>query len=259
MSRLPNPNRPEWQLRLPIIGALAAALVAVVGGSVAFWKAWRDAGAGEPVVITILVGVVLFAIVLKEALQLYRSVEDVRRQRRHEEMRDLSAVCHVLRQQLSNLLPEEKADPEAVRVTVYRVIHVGGDDGVTLERVVGYAVGERGRSGGAGKRLSGRCGIVGMAARTGEAQCAVRQHQDAADFRDQMIKEWGFHEAEARLLDTTRWSWMAIPITGSDGSVDTILYVDSSEAALFTEQVREEFVYSTVEALSRIIEMHYGK
>jgi divalent metal cation (Fe/Co/Zn/Cd) transporter len=80
MSRLPNPNRPGWQLRVPLFVAGLSALVAFAGASLALWKAWSDTSKGEPVVITLLVGVVLLAIVIKESLQLYRSVEETRRQ-----------------------------------------------------------------------------------------------------------------------------------------------------------------------------------
>lgn len=243
MSRFLDPRRPLWRRTLPISIAVLSALVAIVGGAIAFRKAWIDSQNNEPFVITLLVGVVLLAIVAKEALLVLRGFEETRKQRRFDEAHEVWAACQVLREQLASWYTADIAklpdahQPTAIRVCIYRVVDAQGKTRAPdLERVTRYCVGAGGDPGELGKRVSTACGVVGLAYRTGEPKVAYRRAEGIEEFRRQMIEEWSFDPADARTLNETRWSFLAFPIINGEQKVDAILFVDSELRNCFSEE-----------------------
>ena len=72
-----------------------------------------------------------------------------------------------------------------------------------------------------------------------------------------MVRDYGFSEEEARKLNETRWSWVAIPIRDAQSRVDGILYLDSSKKDCFSEEICGKIIVAC-EPLCAFIDWRYG-
>ncbi len=264
MARLPSPTQPWLRLWAPLTTAVVAAVAAIAGAVYALLRAFAEEGKGESRQLSVLIGVALLAIVLREVLQVYRSFVESHRQRELQEVHDVHAACQVLREQLAsayrNKIEElpEKHRPASFRVCVYRVASRRAKASPELERVTRYCVGENGDPGEAGKRVSSACGVIGLAYRTGQLQFATREAESIQDFREVVIRDWGFDPEDAKTLNETRWSVLAIPIRASDGKVDTVVFIDSELRNCFADDIVQSLVLPACEAIKLVIERRYG-
>lgn len=263
MARLPSPRQPWAHTYLPLGISVVAAIGAIIASGVAWSKA-RETGTQWSGAIWLLV--VFLSILAREALSMYRVFLDVRRQGRLESAHDLYAAGQVLREILCAQfadeiqgLPEGPPRAAAFRVCIYRVVQKSKAGGTAdLERVTTYCVGAGGDPGEAGKRISSACGVVGLAYRTDTPQVAERQSEDLNSFWDEMVQAWGFSREEARALNQTRWSYLALPLKDGTGRVDTVIYIDSQIKECLTDDVIESVIFPGCEAIGLVIEQRYG-
>ena len=263
MARLPSPRQPWLHTYLPLGISVVAALGAIIAAGIAWYKALSD---GTTSTISLWVLVVFLSILAKEALSIYRVFLDMRRQRRLESAHELHAAGQVLREILAARFSDQVAqEPDdtlratAFRVCIYRVVPSHREvRSSELERVTAYCVGEGGDPGEAGKRISTACGVVGLAYRTGVAQVAERQKESLEQFWDEMVQTWGFSQEEARSLNRTRWSYLAVPIKDEAGRVDTVVFLDSQVKDCLTDDVIESIIFPACEAIGLVIEQRYG-
>jgi hypothetical protein len=163
---------------------------------------------------------------------------------------DISACCEMTHAGLK-LIPVP-SDFNGVRVTVYRVHSpVRGRDG-WLEQLVPYA----GAGGGeVGRKVPIRCGVIGRVVRCGEPSLAVRVSEDVQEFWNEMRSEWGFTLDEAKNLDSTRWSWFAVPMLEKTNVVG-VVYFDSTDPDYFNDD-RKPVVIGLATALIEYAKRRY--
>lgn len=261
MSRLKSPRRPWLYTWLPLLISGMAAVAAVVGAIIAVHRTWTDPAAGQSKALALLVLVVLVAVLAREALQVFKAYGEVQATSRLAAAGDIQAACQVLRDQLEQWhreevrkLPED-VQPAAFRACVYRVTGQNRT-GVPreLERVTAYCVGRGGNPGEPGKRISSACGVIGLAFRTGSPQQGYRESEDVQTFRDEMVQDWGFDPEDAKTLNETRWSFLAVPLKTSDGRVDAVIFLDSAVRNCFDDDVVNTLVLPAAGAITTTID-----
>jgi len=119
-----------------------------------------------------------------------------------------------------------------LRVTIHRVVHPKEKDrdADTLEQMLPY-VGGPGKA--AKRQFAIRSGIIGRAAREHAVFAASRQSDGYEEYISELVRDWSFTESDARVVSAGRRSWMAVPILGSAGRTDAVVYLDSSERDFF--------------------------
>ncbi len=265
MSRLPA-SRVPLRKRLKWLPEAVGALPVFAGALVtALRLAWDRNAATDPAhapalwLIILAFGVAMWAL-LAGAVKVYFAVADSADARKAHQAIDVYAACQVLHDLLAaNLDVNDEVEPEAIRVTVYRVTSTSNGSPTELERAIPYAVARGGKSKPPGTRILASCGIIGRAARTGDAQISDRVAATVEDFRKDLIAQWGFDEEQAKSVDDSRYSWMAVPIKNeTKGVFDAVVYLDSSRRLAFSEQICETIVYPACSAIALCIEREYG-
>ncbi len=203
-----------------------------------------------------LVWVTAIAIFGSGFIRVYSSREKSKAMAKNESPQDLYGCCLMLRHRFVGLCGED-GDPRSFRLTLYRVTARHKKRPQDLERVIPYVVGNGADPGETGLVVSARCGVIGMAARTGDVARCHRTGGTEKEFRQEMITTYSFSEQEARQLDETRWSWLAIPIRDAQSRVDGVLYLDSSKKDCFSDDVCSQVV-AACEGLRDFIDRRYG-
>ncbi len=265
MSRIPS-ARPSWLKRQKWLLEFVVQVVVLCGASVFAHRAWteyaRDTANAiqnnlpEPSSVGVWAAIAVCLLSLVAAiLRVMFARDDNAAQLARSNPADLLGCCMVLRATFAE--GHSAGDPNGFRVAVYRVIKSPNGTLEELECVTPYAVGPGGQTGSAGKRVSAKNGVIGLAARTGDPQVAHRQSEDTIAFRKEMVEEWGFDETEAKGLNDSRYSWLAIPIKGVDGIVDSVVYFDSSARQCFTEEACRP-IFRACEGVAEYIGRRYG-
>lgn len=266
MSRLPAVSQPWLRRNKWVVTAVASAVV-VIGSAAAALRGESDYSnacemarnadqalpgrAGVNLAWAVLAGTFVSGL-----LAVWMALIDSKSEQSKTNPAEVFGCCLVLRNAVAFRLSIED-QPSSIRVTVYRVCSRKNGKPQELERVTPYAVGPGLEWSDPGVRLSSKCGVVGLAARTAEVQLAVRQAVDLQEFRASLVREWGFDTDEARRLNETRWAWLAIPLKDRKGRVDTVVYLDSSEKDAFSPTIRNE-IYSACEHVGALIDWRYG-
>jgi hypothetical protein len=148
------------------------------------------------------------------------------------------------------------SDTSSLRLTVHRAVQNTADREIhELEQVVDYVGGD---GSGTGRRFKISCGIIGRCAREKKIIAASRLSEDPSEFISELIQKWGFTEKEAKALDPTRRSWMAIPITDSHSRLEGVIYLDSAKKDFFSNPQTYEMCVSGCVGTAAFINWHYG-
>lgn len=143
----------------------------------------------------------------------------------------LRGCAFVLHSTLKIRLGIEK-DDGVLRVTCYGLTSGSVQE---LEQSIDY-VGTAEPSG-VGRTFPVHVGVIGLAARTGEAQCAARTAQSDEDYKKELVEEWGYSAEMAAKITLDRKSFIAVPIMGKEDKVIGIVYADSSIENAFTNEL----------------------
>ncbi|MBA7559590.1 hypothetical protein ES708_01205 [subsurface metagenome] len=77
-------------------------------------------------------------------------------------------------------------------------------------------------------------GITGLCFRTRERKLDILKR--SGDFRNYMIAQYGFTQAEANMLEGDRKSYLAIPVFNRENKAAGVVFCDSTRERAFTEQ-----------------------
>jgi hypothetical protein len=202
---------------------IALSLVAVVPGVAGAWRFLSDNKpvAGWLCVAAATIGCLL-TMVKAAVLWWYKPEE--------QPPHDLAGCLHALHAILLALKGSDVPDPR-LRLTIH--VPVGQDK---LEQVLDYVGDQRGgRS--APRTFSVHSGIIGKAYREQKACVGSRKNDDYETYIKELVEEWGYTEAEARKLNPSSKSWMAVPLLNllDQRKVEGIVYIDAVEKDFFTE------------------------
>lgn len=193
---------------------------------------------------TVLAGISIVgtAVVVTAALvKLVQGIEKDRKENDDARLDGFHAVLHVIHSIVRHKAKLSRNETDRLRVSIHRVVRPEKKWGhpEEVEQMLDY-VGGNGKH--AGRRFSIRTGIIGRAIREREAFAVSRKSTDHKAFIKEMVQEWGFTSEEAAKLTFDRNSWMAVPILYRGGEVTGVVYLDSNDSGIFTEDVRNEVV-----------------
>lgn len=187
------------------------------------------------------------------AVRVFEKRSTSKRNLKRDSPEDLFGCCVMLVGMLRVFRPHQEGC--SLRITLYRVSQWIDGEPEELEQLTKYAS-EGAPVGTPGRTMKASIGIVGKAARSGEVIAANRVSDSLEDFYAEMVRDWGFTEKQAKGLNAGRWSWIAVPLRGSDGKVHAVLYMDSTERQYFSEDRVKEVVEAT-KCLNRFVEERY--
>jgi hypothetical protein len=113
---------------------------------------------------------------------------------------------------------------DRLRITLHQCV------GNELEQVLDYVGGTGGK---AGRKFSGRSGVIGDAVVSQDSIFWQRVNKDDEDYRRELTANWGYPRNEAMELRSDRWSFAAVPLVVGE-QVVAVLYLDSSDPDFFT-------------------------
>ncbi len=206
-----------WVEFLTAVPAVAAAMV----GALLILREESKRSLGMALLVS---SVWLVAASVVKVLHAYAQDRD---RKRVEDYEGLRGALRVLYSTVAAVVGAQDGDG-CLRVTIHRVVHPKepGREADTLEQMLPY-VGGPGKP--AKRQFPIRSGIIGRAAREHAVFAASRQSDGYEAFIVELVREWSFTETDARTVSAGRQSWMAVPILGSNGRTDAVVYLDSSE------------------------------
>lgn len=222
--------------------------LAVVGACITsygfFWN-------GQPVRgwITLIVAVVVTLLGILKAVVSFS--EHSRKKSTHE----LEGCLHTLHALLTESIDENEADP-SLRLTIHKPI----DKGQRLEQVVGYVGASRSRPGSVGRTFPAQSGVIGVAFREKKFVTANRSNDDYETYVRELKEKWGYIEDDARALNPSSKSWMAVPLVETDENETTvhgIVYLDSTDPDFFTPE-RQVYVNAACSGIARFVKRRYS-
>ena len=116
------------------------------------------------------------------------------------------------------------------------------DDG-HLQQVTGYAT----CGGGVGRVFETDAGIIGKAFNENRVVTGTKLSGNHEDFIEELVEYWNYTEENARKLDPSTESWMAVPIAVS-GKVEFVVYCDATVGGFF-DDTRKKLVVSASSAI----------
>lgn len=126
----------------------------------------------------------------------------------------------------------------------------------TLQQVLDYVGDDRGGKT-CDRLFSIHCGATGKAFRERCFCTAVRQSDDHGAYIKEMVSEWGYAEIDAKKLDGTARSWMAVPlVNGVANVIEGIVYLDSTDKEFFTDS-RKSIVLEACSGLAYFVARRY--
>lgn len=141
-----------------------------------------------------------------------------------------------------------------IRATFHRVvppIHEPRE----IEQIINYA-GSNGE--GVGRTFPIHTGITGRAIRNKKPLVMSSQNGTEEELRTELVQEWGYTEAEARKLGPGRYSAMAVPVLDRSRQHPIgVIYLDSSDRALFERDDVVEIVGAGTKAISDFVTKRY--
>jgi hypothetical protein len=161
----------------------------------------------------------------------------------------VSAVHHMLSKYCATR--ECGAD---LRATFHRVVPPVKDP-MEIEQIINY-VGGSGE--GAGRTFPVNAGITGRAIRNRTPFDMSSETGTDEQLRDELVNAWGYTAAQARRLTPGRYSALAIPVLdASRQHAVGVIYLDSSDRALFARNDVMEIVGAGCEAISDFVTKRY--
>jgi hypothetical protein len=141
-----------------------------------------------------------------------------------------------------------------LRTTFHRVVPPVHEP-QEIEQIINYA-GAGGE--GAGRTFPVHTGIAGRAVRNKTPLVMSSQHRTEDQLRSALVLEWGYTAAQARRLGPGRYSAMAVPVLDRSGQhpID-VIYLDSSDHALFERNDVAEIVGAGAKAISDFVSKRY--
>jgi hypothetical protein len=173
------------------------------------------------------------------------------RQARRESLHELRGCLMTLHA----LLVETDRTEEEARVGLRLTVHVPTRDNRELLQVLDYVGDGRGGKT-AGRRLPVHCGIAGHVYRTGDAYHARREDADHEDYVRDLVTQWAYSEPQARKVDPSSMSWMAVPL-GTGRRIEGILYLDARDPDFFTE-ARQDLILRASVGVARYVAERYA-
>jgi hypothetical protein len=185
------------------------------------------------------------------ALTVARAAVMWARQARRESLHELRGCLMTLHA----LLVETDRPEEEARIGLRLTVHVPTRDNRELLQVLDYVGDSRGGRT-AGRRLPVHCGIAGHVYRTGDAYHARREDADYEDYVRDLVTQWAYSEPQARKVDPSSMSWMAVPL-GAGKRIEGILYLDARDRDFFTE-ARQDLILRAAIGVARYVAERYA-
>lgn len=117
--------------------------------------------------------------------------------------------------------------------------------GSRLVQALDYA-GDQRKKNTKGRRRSVNVGAIGKAFRERAAICAHRVNENHDDFVNLMVTIYGYSEDQARALEPSTMSWMAVPLKSTSGDVEGVLYCDCKVRDFFTEDRQAVVIFAAI-------------
>lgn len=176
-----------------------------------------------------------------------KSGVSLRQAHRKDSPHELEGCLHALH---SVLLATGSPD-----VILRLALHVpAGDD--ELEQITEY-IGVPPKRGRIGRRFPASAGIIGRAYRENDPFVSYRVSDDYEEYVQELMKEWGYPEDLARLLNPSVMSWMAVPLYDPlRKKVEAVLYLDATRRDFFTE-TRQDLVLNAAAGIAVFIGKRY--
>lgn len=170
----------------------------------------------------------------------------------------IRSALHVLHNLIAEIQKFTEADRSngRLRITMHRVVQVKDEESPKeIEQLVDYI---GGKGGGPGRKFSCTVGITGKAIREQTPLTYKRINGDYQAFVKEAVRQWSYHERDARKLAIDRHSWMAVPILGRNDNVIAVVYLDSSDRDLFSASVKKRVISSCI-GITNYINERYVK
>jgi len=155
---------------------------------------------------------------------------------------------------------EDTTDP-GIRITIHVPVKVGRkkNSETKLEQIANYVTNEASRATGRERRFSIHCGIIGKVYREDPPQTAIvtRTGSDYQEFLQMMVNVYNFTSEQAKTLDATVMSYMAVPLQLKGEGVAAIVYVDSRRRSFFTK-ARQELVEGACLGIALFVGRRYN-
>ena len=204
-----------------------------------------------PIILALVCAWLILGSVLKV---LAAKAQDVRENlsKGHEGLLATLNVVHSVVAGLGGL--ETPDETRQLRVTFHRVVPPL-DNSEYIEQIVPYLGGSGREPGG---QFSIRSGITGRAIRENAVFVMSRQNDDYEKYLKELITDWAYTEADAKKLQSDRFSGMAVPIKGREGVVLGVVYLDSCIKNFFdTNEIQEAVVAACVGVTKYIGERYH--
>ena len=253
MGNIPGIKSPRFYEKKWVVEVIAV-VPPIVAGSVTAWQNIIDPD--KETLGWILAACIAWLIVASIVKVLNAQSQDKEQKQKHTHD-GLRGALSVLYGSISSHLnfKQDELNTGKLRVTIHRVVPPDEADRPSefLEQLIPYIGGKGGRI---GRRFSIRSGIIGRAVREQAPFAFTRHNDDYEAFIRELVANWSYTEADARTLTSDRFSWMAVPIFGPNYIVLAVVYLDSSERALFTKPV-QRLVISACHGIAIFIDERY--
>jgi hypothetical protein len=164
--------------------------------------------------------------------------KEAKKKRQHEGLRGAVRVLYSMIMAQAGL--EDNHDGQ-LRITIHRVIpsEEKPKRGEELEQILPYF---GSNDDGLHRRFSVNVGIIGRVVREKEPLFATRENEDPGAFIKELVRNWGFTEADARSVLNDRRAWLAVPVTSNEREVIAVIYLDSNHRDFFTSSIIQSIV-----------------
>jgi hypothetical protein len=249
VADIPGKRSIRWWERKWLVELVAVVPPIIAAAFAAYTASLKtDTGPLAPI-LWLGIGWLVLASLLK-VLHAYSQDRDAKAQSEHN---DLLSALNVL---VASVLAEAggtEASDNTVRATIHRVVPPL-DKPSQYEQITPYVGGKGGE---AFRKFSINTGIVGKAARTGEAFALARETPDFNAYILELTRDWGYTPAEAKQLSSDIMSSMAVPVYSKERQVRAVVYIDSSRQNLFTTDEQKAVVAVGVKGIAAYFERRY--
>lgn len=221
---------------------------AVSAFSVSVFGAYKAFGEGGPA----WAGWLTFCAALVFAASITKIVFSYRNKGVAESKHELEGCLQTLHAVLATGAPPEPA--HRLRITM----HVPIDGGQFLEQAMEYVGDQRGGST-VGRRTPSNCGIIGRAFNSPPGEdvlVASRPSDNREEYVRELIEKYHFPEKQARAVDASSMSWMALTLRDFGGKVKGIVFCDSVDKDFFTTE-RQYLAMAACVGIAQFVEQKY--
>jgi len=198
----------------------------------------------------VFAGIVFLASALSAAASLLQK-------RQKSSLHDLEGCFHMLYAVLraASEEPDDRFAGPGLRVTMHVPVQQRSGE-VLLEQAFDYISDDSRRRTGKGRRFSPHAGLIGEVFRLGRIGVVERFDPSYESFLFDMTSQWGYSHHEARTLDGTVMSYMAVPLSSAERGVEAILYLDCQRRRFFTK-TRQELVEGAAAGIALFVGRRY--